>query len=367
MQKTKLAHIQLLSLLSGPQKMMLKLLRNLDRDKYEIYVISKPDGAMVDKVRELGFHYIPIKSLRRNLSLLDFINLGKVYHICKKYKFDIVHTHTSKMGFLGRIGAKLAGVPKVIHTAHGLPFHPFQNIVINKFYEILEKFAALFCDKVVYVNNYERYLSVAKRILPFEKTTTIYNGVEDLSYEISKSDKKDSPFIVGTITRFSPPKEVIKLVKVAINICKKNENFKFIFVGDGTLYDKCVELVQANKMEERIFLPGWRNDIENWLSKFDVFILLSKWEGLPISILEAMAAGLPIIASNIKGNNELVSSENGYLVDVENREELEILIKSLPAKRKMLKKMGENSYKIMKQKFNLNKFIENYKKIYESN
>ena len=116
-------------------------------------------------------------------------------------------------------------------------------------------------------------------------------------------------------------------------------------------------MIKEAELEKRILLPGWQNNILDWLIGFDVFLLFSMWEGLPISILEAMSVGLPIIASDIKGNNELVNSRNGYLIPVNDIDKLTKILASLPNKKDLLNKLGDESLKIMKEKFNIYNFI----------
>lgn len=364
MEKIKILHIQLLPLLSGVQNMMLKILTSLDSGKYEIYVISKPGGPLEQKVKELGFNYLPLKYLRRNFSPLDLLAFLEILRICLFYKFDIVHTHSSKTGFLGRIAARLAGVPKIIHTVHGFPFHSFQPKILQKIYMNLEKFASLFCDKVVFVNNSERRKAIAKKIVSRKKAVTIYNGIE-IPYLQKRFGDDNEKVIIGSVLRFSKQKNIINTIKVAIEVCRLNRRLQFIFVGDGELYREAKRMVKKAGMEKRILLPGWKTDIENWLLKFDVFLLYSKWEGLPISILEAMSYGLPIIASDIEGNNELVSEENGFLVSVKKVDKLEQILINLPSKMEELKKMGENSRKKVREKFGISEFIRKYQELYD--
>ncbi len=402
MKKIKLVHVQLLPLLSGVQVIMLDLLGSLDRNKYEIYVISKPDinnsnnkqslgikSPLVTAVEGHGYNYIPVKSLRRNISPLDFIALIQLFLIFRHHKFDIVHTHSSKTGLLGRIAARLTGIKKVIHTVHGFPFHEHQSQTAQKIYRLLEKFAAKFCDKVVVVNQFERELAINSKLIPDYKIVTIYNGIKTLdkvepkTYPIntkkklkkinsllSKTDKDlslpQTPFIIGTVSRFTAAKNLINLTKIAIRSCRRNKELIFIFVGDGELYDECKDLVIKSGMEMRIIMPGWQTNIQEWLDTMDVFILYSLWEGLSMSILEAMASGLPIIASNIKGNNELVTINNGTLVDVKDHEGLQELLVSLPLRDKELSKWSKNSIVRVKENFSHTKFVENYLNLYEN-
>ena len=345
--------------------MMLNLITALDPEQYEIYVISKPNGPLVEKLKESGFYYIPVPSLRRDLSLWDFVAFIKIYQICRKYRFDIVHTHSSKTGFIGRIAARLAGIPKIIHTVHGFPFHQFQPKIIQKFYIIMEKIATGFCDKVVFVNEFERELAIKDKIVKPEKAITIFNGIK--IPEIQKNrfyHESDDHFLIGSVSRFSKQKNVINLIKVAIKVCQKNNKIKFVFIGDGEDFFICKRLVNKANMSQKIILEGWSNNVLERLLDFDVFLLFSRWEGLPISILEAMSIGLPIIASDIKGNNELVSEENGILIDVEDVDKLESVLIDLPNRNKDLKKWGENSRKIVSRRFNFENFIDQYEKLY---
>ncbi|MFC1898214.1 glycosyltransferase family 4 protein [Candidatus Cloacimonadota bacterium] len=367
MRRVKLAHLQLLPLLSGVQNVMLKMLANLDNEKYEFYVISKPGGPLVDKVLELGYHHIPIPSLRRDLSLLDGIAFLHLFWVFRKYKFDIVHTHSSKTGFLGRIAARFAGIKKIVHTVHGFPFHAAQQIPIRISYQILEKFAASFCSKLIFVNDFEREFAIKYKIVKEDKAVTIYNGIEFNSKKI-KSDQliKKDQFTIGSVLRFEKIKNIEITIQTAIQVCRQNEKIKFYFIGDGSLLTACRTLVSDAGLEDKIILPGWQNNTSDWLKTFDAFLLFSISEGLSISILEAMSIGLPIIASDVKGNNELVSFRNGITVPINGIDRLAEVLLSLPTREEEMKNWGDESIAIVKEKFNMKTFISKYESIYES-
>jgi len=365
LKKNKILHIQLLPLLSGVQNMMLNLLTALDSEKYEIFVISKPGGPLVDKVIELGFHYIPVSTLRRNISVFDILAFFDILRICQKYQFDIVHTHSSKTGFIGRIAARIVGVKKIIHTIHGFAFHQFQPKFIQYFYIFMEWISAKFCDKIVFVNNADREYAIKNKLISRKKAVTIFNGIEIPKVQRKKVFREFRDFfIIGSVSRFSKQKNIINLINIAIKVCKKNRKIKFVFIGDGEQYSICQKLVKEAEMETRILLKGWLLNVIEWLQNFDAFILFSKWEGLPISILEAMSVGLPIIASDIKGNNELVSEENGILVPVNDTVELEKILSVLHQRKDDLIRWGENSRKIVDKKFNFNIFVKSYENLY---
>ncbi|MCF7911667.1 MAG: glycosyltransferase family 4 protein [Candidatus Cloacimonetes bacterium] len=372
MARKKLLHIQLLPLLSGVQNMMLSLLGGLDKAEFEIYVISKPGGPLEEAIIKAGYHYVPVKSLERNFSIFDLIAIVKLYIIMRKCKFDIVHTHSSKTGFMGRIAARLAGVPRIFHTVHGFAIHEHQSGILNRIYMTLEKFAGRFCDKVIFVNDHEREMAVAKGILPAEKVMTINNGiaielykVKDAESYLAERDYEKNPFIIGSVLRFTTQKNVFNTIAAAIEVCKKNRAIQFVFIGDGEDFLVCKNLIDQANMNTRIFLTGWQSRINELLMKLDVFLLFSRWEGLSISILEAMATGLPVVASDIKGNNELVDKENGILVDVRDIDGLVAELVSLPQRTSELKSWSIASRRRMEERFTLQKFINEYKALYD--
>ncbi len=365
MKKIKIAHIQLLPLLSGAQNVMLAILNSLDKNKYDIYVISKPGGPLVERVLDLDYNYISLKSFRRNISIMDIVAFIKLFRIFKKHKFDIVHTHSSKPGFIGRIAARIAGVPQIVHTVHGFPFHYAQPFPIRFFYQVLEKFVSPFCNKIVFVNNFEREFAIKYKIVKGKKAITIYNGIE-LDEEKTKKTyrKRDDVFIIGSVLRFEKIKNIVNTIKAAIEVCKVNNKIVFYFIGDGKLFNECKQMVLTADLKENIIFPGWQNNIAEWLVKFDIYLLFSLAEGLSISIMEAMSIGLPIVASDVKGNNELVSDTNGILVPINDIDRLTAVLLSLSNEKIGLRKWGENSRKLIKEEFNLTDFVRKYKKIY---
>ena len=155
------------------------------------------------------------------------------------------------------------------------------------------------------------------------------------------------------------------MIKIAIEIVEANDKIKFVFIGDGELWEDAKRMVRAKNLSAEILLPGWKSNVADWLAFFDVFILYSLWEGLSLSILEAMSAGLPIIASDIKGNNELVKNGyNGFLVKIGDKDSFVKNILWISTHDRERDEMGKNSLKLVREKFALNRFIESYKNLY---
>ncbi len=316
----KLLHIQLLPLLSGVQNFSLHLLSALPASEYEIYVASKPGGEFVTAVKNAGYHYVPMRFMKRNinpwdiLAFLDLIRIIKIHHI------DIVHTNSSKPGLFGRLAAWICNVPLIIHTAHGTAFHYGQSPLVYRCYELSELFGNRFCHKTVFVNNSGREYCIEHGIIAEQKAMTIYNALNPALQQrleaiaAQRSFFADGMITIGSLLRFSDPKNIITIVSAACHVCRIKPNLRFILVGDGEHLALCRTIVHSFGLNQRIILPGWDSNPEPWLAKFDLFILYSLWEALPMSIIEAMFSGLPVIGSDVPGICELVDDSTGYIV-----------------------------------------------------
>jgi len=362
MSKIKIIHLQVLPILSGVQNMMLQVLSGLDQKKYQIYVLSRSDGALVEKVKESGWTHLALDSLVREFSLKDFVSAWKLYFLIRKIKPDIVHTHSAKTGFLGRIVARLSRVPLVIHTIHGFPFHQYQNPIKRFVFILLESFAGFFAHFNVFVNQYEKEMAVHKLGFSKKKSLTIYNGV--LPYHKQKIFSNDNSLKIVSVLRFTEQKNVVSTIEQAVKVAKKYDNVSFAFYGDGELFNICERIVLDSDVGERVELKGWVYDIQNVLLNYDVFLLNSLWEGLPISILEAMSVGLPVICSNIKGNNELVDSHNGWLVEPYDLNSLDSVVHEILNNKNILAEKGRESIIKVTKQFHYGLFINEYERLY---
>ncbi|HOA29209.1 MAG: glycosyltransferase family 4 protein [Candidatus Cloacimonetes bacterium] len=365
--KKRLLHLQLLPLLSGVQRFSLNLLEALPRDDYEIYVASAPGGPFVDAVQEHGWNYLPIRSFRHPISPWDILSFIEIYLLCRKYSFDIVHTNSSKPGLLGRIAARLAKVPLVLHTSHGTSFQPHQPALLRGFYAQMEKLGNRFGDYNIFVNHSDRLKCLEMGLLPDSKAITIYNAMaEDKLEPHQKSVKDDSSFIIGSTIRFSDQKNVIKLILAACKACARSEQLKFIILGDGEHFELCKSLVATNHLNERIILPGWDSDVAPWLAKFDAFTLYSRWEAMPFSIIEAMHASLPIIGSDILSIRELVDDSVGWLVPLDDEDALINTLIYVASNPEIAYEKGDQARVRIRSLCYYPTMISAYRRIYES-
>ncbi len=348
---------------------MLHILEGLDPQEYDIYVASKPGGAMVDEVLKRGYHYLPIPLFRHAISWLDFIVFFQLVIVFRKYRFDIVHTHSSKPGLLGRIAAKLAGVPLIIHTGHGAPFFTGQPHLTYTFYKTMERIGALFCDKLVFVNHTHRLYYINQHMIPIHKAVTIYNAInpellQQIESAVLKKKDRNDIVTIGSIFRFSRQKNIIMTISVAIKVCKKRNDVQFVFVGDGEYFELCRLMVDSNQLQDRIILPGWQSNTAGWLAGFDAFMLYSLYEGLPMCIIEAMHATLPIIGSDIPSIAELVDNTNGWLIPSEQPLQLESELHKIINAKDSYRQKGLNGKNKARNICSYESFIHGYKSLY---
>lgn len=349
---------------------MLHILQALPKDEYDIYVACRPDGPLVDEVKRLGYTYLPLPGFVQPLSIKDVHIFFLLYRLFREYRFNIVHTHSSKPGFLGRIAARAAKVPLIIHTGHGAPFHDWQSFIIRRFYLELERIAARFCDRFVFVNNYHREFYLEHKMIKPNQGITIYNTItpeqrQDIEESAKHRQKSADYVIIGAILRFAKSKNIVMTIEGAIRVCRIRKDVMFIIAGDGEYFGLCQAMVNSSGMADRIMLPGWQSDTANWLAKFDVFMQYTLYEGLPISIIEAMYASLPIISSEIPTNIELVNSSCGWVIPIK---DVDTLVKGLNTVIDNKENYGQKGHTAKERVMSLcsyESFVEGYMQIYQ--
>lgn len=312
--KLKLLYIITRFDLGGAQKSLLDLAVSLPKDKYEIVIACGNGGILLDDALKLeGVRASVIPSLRREIIFFSDIKaLIELRSFIKSQKADIVHTHSSKAGIIGRWAAKLAGVPVIMHSIHGWEFYRGQNPVIRNFYVFLERLTAPITDKLIAVSNYDIEEGLKERIGVREKYALIRYGIR--RGEFYRPGSHSSDLAVGMLACFKPQKSPQDFIRAAGIVVKEVPSVKFFLIGDGVLRAKIERLIKKLELNGNVRLLGWRRDIAQLLTSFDILVLTSRWEGLPLVLLEAMAAGRPIIASDVCGNHEIIrDGENGFL------------------------------------------------------
>ncbi|MDR1695465.1 MAG: glycosyltransferase family 4 protein [Endomicrobium sp.] len=300
--------------LGGAQKLALYTAEHLDKTKFENFVISGK-GGILDKEASEKFRLLQIENLVREVSpFKDLKALFEILRILKKEKPDIVHTHSSKAGILGRIAAKLAGVKTIIHTIHGYGFNETQSRFVKHFYAYIEKICAFITDKLIAVSKEDIKKGLRYKIAKEDKFVLIRAGIDTRFYknfipdpEFKKSlSAAPGTKIVTTIGPFKPQKNLKDFIKAAEIVCESVKNVVFPIAGDGEQRAELESLISALNLKDKVILLGWRKDIADILYASDIFVMTSLWEGLPCTILEAMCCSKPVIANAVDGVKEII-------------------------------------------------------------
>lgn len=359
----KILHIQLLPLLSGVQRVSLSEVLNL-KDEYRYYFVCSKEGDLTEelKINDVLVEIIP--ELKRNISPKnDLIALMKLIKYIKKERFDIVHTHSSKTGVLGRIAAKIAGVGKVIHTVHGFSFPAAKTFLQKSIYFVMEYVAKFFTDYLIVLNETDRNIAIKKLHYNESKVKLIPNGVDIEAFSPARGRGGNAILKVVMVGRLSEQKDPLTFIRAAVEILKTNNNVQFYLIGDGELRIELEE--RAKEYADNIVFLGWKKSINEILNDFDVFVLPSLWEGMPLAILESLSCGLACIVTDIPGNADLVfHGYNGFLFDKRNDSLLSQLIMLYVNDRSLLLEHSRNSRLEAVTKYSLSKRCEEIKKIY---
>jgi len=256
----------------------------------------------------------------------DAVAFAQLYLIFRREKYDIVHTHSSKAGILGRLAARLAGVKVIIHTIHGLPFHRYQGALSNLICILLENLSARVSTKIVCVADAMAEQAVAAGVAPGNKFTTIYSGMELDAFLRSPALRERARhnlgigrenLVIGMIARLFPLKGHEYLFAASAEIVRRFPNARFLLVGDGILREKFRRTLRELRLADKFVFAGLvhPNRIPEVISAMDVLVHTSLREGLAKALPQAMACGKPVVSFNLDGAREVVKDGiTGYLV-----------------------------------------------------
>jgi glycosyltransferase involved in cell wall biosynthesis len=327
----RVLHIITRLIVGGAQENTLLSVEGLDKlPEYEATLVTGvdngPEGDLLERARRTT-RLIIVPELGRNISpLADLQAFWKLYRLIRKGRYHIVHTHSSKAGVLGRLAAKLAGTPIIVHTLHSLVFHDYQPWLVNRLWRAVKKICAPMTDHFISVSNIISQKAIAARIDRPEKFSTVYSGMELDWFLKAKADPlavrrefgiPEDSLVVGKIARLFPLKGHDQLMDAAPEIVRRHPGVRFFLVGDGILYEHLRSRAREAGILNNFIFAGLipRERIPEMISAMDVLVHTSLREGLARVLPQALAMGKPCVSFDIDGAPEVViPGETGYLV-----------------------------------------------------
>ncbi len=377
--KRKLRVLQIIgdSKFGGASLVVADLMKMLQGRGLEVTLLAT-DRQMVDFAQENGFRVWPFKGIQRSINPLIDISATMRLAWALRGKYDIVHTHTTKGGVVGRTAAHMAGIPIVIHTVHGFAFGEFSGRLATSAVCLVEHIVALMCDRVIFVNSFDRLKSVKAGIIPENKAVTVYNGVTEERLKpglsVNRTDLlkelnlAEDTFLCANVGRLAEQKGLRYLFEALGIVRRKMPELKIhqVMIGQGELYEQSQEWIKEYGIADRVHFLGFRTDALRWTGGADAFVLSSLWEGHSITLLEAMGCSTPIIATDIKGNRESITNEqDGLLVQPCNAQALADGIIRIASNPELARSLARQARETFMKRFTIEIMLENLWSIYD--
>lgn len=357
----KILIITLRADIGGGPEHVYNLINYLKND-FSFYIAAPDDWPYYDK-------YVHLIGSERYILLphrkFSFKHLIRLKRFIDKNSIQLIHSHGKGAGVYSRL-LNLFNNRKVIHTFHGLHIGKY-NFLMKNIYIYIEKFFSYFTSIFINVSKSEYNLIKSYNIAPLNKLKIIENGVIIPENFVSAKNFEDKPLKIISFSRFDYQKNSSLIIEIALHLKRSNNlnNFRFIIFGEGTELSKIKHLCVENNLLDYIILPGGTTKTTQELLNSFCYISTSRWEGLPLGILEAFACGLPVIASNVVGNSDLLqNNEAGILFDLNKPEIAAENLTNLAKNKELWLKFSQNARKSAEFNFNINQMISKTKKLY---
>jgi len=353
----------------GAQNQVVSLANNLGKERFNV-TICVDSGFRGDLYNEADKENVGIINLSfpggKRYTILRFLHLAKLVYILRKEKVCIVHTHGYHFGVWGRIGAFLARVPVIVSSEHG------KTLWKNRRQILFEKLANRFTDMRIAVSEDIRQLRIQNEDTPPNKIITLQNGVDTKRFgNVCKEAMRKKlgiiqfDYVIGTVANLFEAKAYHVLIDALSLVNSKGINFVSLCVGEGRLREELEQRALEKKLKDRILFLGSRSDIPELLGAMDVFVISSIREGLPVSMLEAMAAKVPVVATSVGGIPEVIRvGENGLLVPPNDSKKLAEKISFVLNEPEYGKRLADAAYQDILKKFSIQHVTKEIERIY---
>ncbi len=367
----KVLHVSATST-GGVGRNLLLLAEHVDRSLFELSFALPEDSHFFKEIADTGVRVFRLPISRRPLKPVNIKGYREIKRLMRGGEFDLAHMHTAVGGYLGRLAAARLGIPAV-WSIHGWAFnYPRGSRAYRKTLLMLESWIDKYTKHYVAVCENMRDLGIEKRVCRADKVTVIYNGVDAGSINsgaVNIRDELNIPgdvHIIGAVGRFEEQKGFDTFIEAAAIIKKRFTDVKFLLVGDGPLRPQIETDISRLGLSGDFILPGWQSNVADYINTMDIFCLSSKWEAMPFIVLEAMAMGKPIVATEVGGVGEILGEENSaFLLPPEDPAGLAGAMCGFLEDGELRAKFGRLNRTRLDSIFNLQRMITSYERLYE--
>ncbi|NER91203.1 glycosyltransferase family 4 protein [Moorena sp. SIO3A2] len=373
--KSKILHLITRLAVGGAQDNTLLTVEKHDRNQFEVHLASNPEGQWLNRAQQSADTFHPIPHLVNPINpIYDLKALTEIVQLLRREKFDVVHTHSSKAGILGRVAARITKVPVVVHTIHGFAFHDFMPSWKRQLYINLERSMRPCTDFFLTVSELNRKQAIQLGILSQEKSQTVYSGID-----FSKLDRPchlpqlrqqleipDGWQVIVMVGRLDEQKAPYYLIEAFAQVLKHSPETLLLLVGEGELQPRLQTQTQQLGIENQVKFLGSREDVPEILKIADIFALSSLWEGLGRAMTEAMLLGKPVVVPNIYGIPETVHhGETGLLFPAKDVAKLAHHLVYLLQNPQERERLGHNAQQLTRKLFDVAQMVQQIEQIYQ--
>jgi glycosyltransferase involved in cell wall biosynthesis len=378
--KTKIVRIIARLNIGGPAIHVVNLTAGLDRSCFEQLLVvgteSPAEGSMMDYALSRGVqpHVLPEIVTAFSLTLRDVKAVAKLYGLMRRHRPHIVHTHTAKAGLLGRLAARMARVPIVLHTYHGHVLHGYYGRVKSWLLRRMEQALARITDRLVTVSEQVKTELVAYGVARAEKITVIPLGFDLESFLASSVQRgqfrqeiglNGAAKLIGIVGRLFPIKNHRLFLDAAAKVTEREPATRFVIVGDGVLRSALEQRAKELGISKRVFFIGWRRDLPRIYADLDVLVVSSDNEGTPVSAIEAMAAGCPVVATCVGGLPDLITDQTtGLLVRARDADGLANAVLHLLHNPELARTIGHKGRIAAQERFSMDRLLTDIDQLY---
>lgn len=361
--------------LGGAQEVALETAARLDADRFDVTLLAGSGGLLdAEAAKRLGARFVAVPSLVHPIRpLQDLMALLWLWRWLVKERVQVLHTHSSKAGLLGRLAGFLARTPRVVHTVHGWSFNDFQRRPAYQAFAWLERGLGLITDALVVVAASLRDKGLLLGIGTPGQYHLVRAGVDRGAWARTPRSRAPlkklipglRPKVVGVVANLKPQKAPLDFVRIAALVAARHKDVDFVYVGDGPLRQEALALAKELGVGSKVHLLGWQRDPRLLAGGFDVFLLPSLFEGLPCVYPQVLSLGVPVVGTQVDGASEIVrEGVNGYLCQPRDVQALADRVGALLGDAALRKRLGAAAKKSVGPEFGFDEMVRRTAEVY---